>query len=134
MNDNNAIKIDTDNINNTIGDIDSKLKELEEKILDGKTKEEQEKIKKEWEEKKIKFENELSKNQEEFNKRKEEWEEKQSELISTVEVKSGLNEIMDNLDRDWNETLKSTIEDLCKGKTEEEKAKIMKAFENGFMK
>jgi len=128
MNDNHTIKVDTKNINNTISDIDLKLKELEEKILVGKTKEEQEKVKKEWEDQRTKFENELNKKQKEFNNKKKEWEAKQSELISTDEVKSGLNEMMDNLDKEWNEIFNSAINELCEGKSEEEKQQILKAF------
>ena len=128
MNDNHTIKVDTNNINNTIGDIDLRLKELEEKILVGKTKEEQEKIKKEWEDKRTKFEDELNKKQKEFNNKKKEWEVKQSELIPTDEVRSGLNEMMDNLDKEWNEIFNSAIDELCKGKSEEEKQQILKAF------
>ncbi len=119
--------------NEVIERMNKKIKELEERILKDKTPEEQEKIKKELEQNKIKTEQKLKKEFEKIENDRKELEKRQSKLIPIEEIKDGLNGMIKDLDDKWNETLQSAIEDLCKGKTEEEKAKIMKAFENSYM-
>lgn len=112
--------------------MDDELKELEEEILKNKTPEEQKKLKKQWEQNKIETEQKLKKESEKLEKEREEIEKRESELFSIEYIRNGLNEIVKELDDNWNETLQSAIEELCKGKTKEEQAKIMKSFENSF--
>ena len=97
--------------NEVLERMNKEIKETEERILKDMTPEEQEKIE---------------------NNRKE-LEKRQSELIPVEELKDGLNGMIKDLDYKWDETLQSAIEDLCKGKIEEEKEKIMIAFKNSFM-
>ena len=120
--------------NEVIERMNKEIKEAEERILKDKTPEEKEEIKKQWEQSKVKTEQKLKKEFEKFEKDRKELEKKQSELIPVEEIKDGLNGMIKDLDDKWNETLQSAIADLCKGKTEEEKEKIMKSFENSFMK
>ena len=75
----------------------------------------------------------LKKEFEKFENKRKELEKRQSELIPVEELKDGLNGMIKDLDDKWDETLQSAIEDLCKGKIEEEKEKIMIAFKNSFM-
>ena len=72
---------------------------------------------------------EMDKIEKKFEKRKK----NESELISIEDIKPGLDKMIKDLDDKWNEDLQSAIESLCKGKTEEEKEKIMNAFKNSFM-
>lgn len=127
-------KFDLEHSNEVIEKMNREIKEAEERILKDKTPEEQEEIKKQWEQNKIKTEQKLKKEFEKFEKERKELEKKESELIPIEDIKEGLNGMIKDLDDKWNETLQSAIEELCKGKTEEEKAKIMKAFENSYMK
>ena len=127
-------KFDLEHSYEVIERMNREIKEAEERILKDKTPEEQEEIKKQWEQNKIKTEQKLKKEFEKFEKDRKELEKKQSELIPVEDIKDGLNGMIKDLDDKWNETLQSAIEDLCKGKTEEEKEKIMKSFENSFMK
>ena len=119
--------------NEVLEKMNKEIKEAEERILKDMTPEEQEKIKKEWEQNKIKIEQKLKKEFEKFESDRKELEERQSELIPVEEIKDGLNGMIKDLDDKWDETLQSAIEDLCKGKTKEEKEKIMTAFKNSFM-
>ena len=127
-------KFDLEHSNEVIERMNREIKEAEERILKDKTPEEQEEIKKQWEQNKIKTEQKLKKEFEKIEKDRKELEKRESELIPVEDIKEGLNGMIKDLDDKWNETLQSAIEDLCKGKTEEEKAKIMKSFENSFMK
>ncbi len=127
-------KFDLEHSNEVIERMNREIKEVEERILKDKTPEEQEEIKKQWEQNKIKTEQKLKKEFEKFEKEREELKKRESELIPVEDIKDGLNGMIKDLDDKWNETLQSSIEDLCKGKTEEEKEKIMKSFENSFMK
>ena len=120
--------------NEVLEKMNKEIKEAEERILKNMTPEKQDKIKKEWEQNKIKTEQKLKKEFEKFENDRKELEKRQSELIPVEEIKDGLNGMIKDLDDKWNETLQSAIEDLRKGKTEEEKAKIIKAFENSYMK
>lgn len=127
-------KFDLEHSNEVIERMNREIKEAEERILRDKTPEEQEEIKKQWEKNKLETEQKLKKQFEKFEKEREELKKRESELIPVEDIKEGLNGMIKDLDEKWNETLQSAIEDLCKGKTEEEKAKIMKSFENSFMK
>lgn len=127
-------RFDLKHSNEVIERMNKEIKEIEEKILKNKTPEKQEEIKKQWEQNKIKTEQKLKKEFEKFEKERKKLEKKQSELIPIGDIKDGLNDIIKDLDDKWNETLQSAIEELCKGKTEEENEKIMKSFENSFMK
>ena len=126
-------KFDLEHSNEVIERMNREIREAEERILKDKTPEEREKIKKEWEQNKIKTEQKLKKEFEKFENDRKELEKRQSELIPVEKIKDGLNGIIKDLDDKWDETLQSAIEDLCKGKTEEEKEKIMAAFKNSFM-
>lgn len=119
--------------NEVLERMNKEIKEAEERILKDMTPEEQDKIKKEWEQNKIKTEQKLKKEFEKFENYRKELEKRQSELIPVEEIKDELNGMIKDLDDKWNETLQSAIEDLCKGKTKEEKAKIMNVFNNNFM-
>ena len=119
--------------NEVLERMNKEIKETEKRILKDMTPEEQEKIKKEWEQNKIKTEQKLKKEFEKFENDRKELEKRQSELIPVEEIKDGLNGMIKDLDDKWDETLQSAIEDLCKGKTEEEQEKIMTAFKNSFM-
>lgn len=127
-------KFDLEHSNEVIERMNREIKETEERILKDKTPEEQEEIKKQWEQSKLETEQKLKKKFEKFKKEREELKKKESELIPVEDIKDGLNEMIKDLDDKWNETLQSAIEGLCKGKTEEEKEKIMKSFEICFMK
>lgn len=124
---------DLNHSNEVLERMNKEIKETEERILKNMTPEEQEKIKKEWEQNKIKTEQKLKKEFEKFENDRKELEKRQSELIPVEKIKDGLNGMIKDLDDKWDETLQSAIEDLCKGKTEEEKEKIMIAFKNSFM-
>ena len=54
--------------------------------------------------------------------------EKQKELMSIEEIKSGIDDMMKKLDIKWEEALKATIDELFKEKSEEEKEKFIKDF------
>ena len=56
------------------------------------------------------------------------WKEKQKELMSIEEIKSGIDDMMKKLDIKWEEALKATIDELFKEKSEEEKEKFIKDF------
>lgn len=127
-------KFDLEHSNEVIEKMNREIKEAEERILKDKTPEEQEEIKKQWEQSKLETEQKLKKEFEKFENERKELEKKERELIPVENIKDGLNGMIKDLDDKWNETLQSAIEELCKGKTEEEKAKIMKSFENSFMK
>lgn len=127
-------KFDLEHSNEVIERMNREIKEAEEKILKDKTPKEQEEIKKQWEQNKIETDKKLKKEFEKFEKDRKELEKRESELIPIEDIKEGLNGIIKDLDDKWNETLQSAIEELCKGKTEEEKAEIMKSFENSFIK
>lgn len=127
-------RFDLKHSNEVIERMNKEIKEIEEKILKNKTSEGQEEIKKQWEQNKIKTEQKLKKEFEKFEKERKELEKKEKDLIPVEDIKEGLNGMIKDLDDKWNETLQLAIEELCKGKTEEEKKKIMKSFENGFMK
>ena len=126
-------KFDLEHSNEVIERMNREIREAEERILKDKTPEEREKIKKEWEQNKIKTEQKLKKEFEKFENDRKKLEKRQSELIPVEKIKDGLNGMIKDLDDKWDETLQSAIEDLCKGKTEEEKEKIMAAFKNSFM-
>lgn len=127
-------KFDLNHSKAVIERMNREIKEIEEKILKDKAKEEQEKIKKEWEQNKINAEQKIKKELEKFEKEREELKKKESELIPIEDIKEALNSMIKDLDDKWNETLKSAIEELCKGKSEEDKSKIVKSFENSFFK
>ena len=130
-------KFDLEHSNEVMERINREVNEFRENFLKDKTPEEQEQIKMEWEkndelarqkaDQKIK--QEMDKIEKKFEKRKK----NESELIPIEDIKDGLNGMIKDLDDKWDETLQSAIEDLCKGKTEEEKEKIMNAFKNSFM-
>ena len=126
-------EFDLEHSNEVIERMNREIREAEERILKDKTPEEREKIKKEWEQNKIKTEQKLKKEFEKFENDRKKLEKRQSELIPVEKIKDGLNGMIKDLDDKWDETLQSAIEDLCKGKTEEEKEKIMAAFKNSFM-
>ena len=117
-------------IEKELNGLNLKLSKIEEKILKDKTPEEQEKIKLEWENTKKENEKKLKEEADKFNKQMQDWEQKQKELMPIEDIRNGLKEMMKELDDKWNKTLKSAIEELCKGKTAEEKEKILKAFKN----
>ena len=130
-------KFDLEHSNEVMERINREVNEFRENFLKDKTPEEQEQIEMEWEkndelarqkaDQKIK--QEMDKIEKKFEKRKK----NESELIPIEDIKDGLNGMIKDLDDKWDETLQSAIEDLCKGKTEEEKEKIMNAFKNSFM-
>lgn len=126
-------RFDLKHLNEVIERMNKEIKELEEKILKDKTIEEQEEIKKQWKQNQLEIEQKLKKEFEKFEKEIKDLK-KERELIPVEDIKDGLNCIIKDLDDKWNETLQSAIEELCKGKTEEEKAKILKSFENSFIK
>ena len=68
---------------------------------------------------------EMDKIEKKFEKRKK----NESELISIEDIKPGLDKMIKDLADKWDETLQSAIEDLCKGKTEEEKEKNNDCFQ-----
>ena len=130
-------KFDLEHSNEVMERMNREVNEFRENFLKDKTPEEKEQIKMEWEkndelarqkaDQKIK--KEMDKIEKKFEKRKK----NESELIPIEDIKDGLNGMIKDLDDKWDETLQSAIEDLCKGKTEEEKEKIMNAFKNSFM-
>ena len=123
-------KFDVENSNKVIEKTNAEIKKIEEKLLEGKTLEEQEEIKKEWEQNKIETEQKLKKEFEKFEKEREVLEKRESELIPIEDIKQGLKDMLKELDDNWNETLHSAIEDLCRDKTPEEKEIILNTFNN----
>lgn len=123
-------KFDVEHSNKVIEKMNAEIKKIEEKLLEGKTLEEQEEIKKEWEQNKIETEQKLKKEFEKFEKEREVLEKRESELIPIEDIKQGLNDMLKELDDNWNETLHSAIEDLCRDKTSEEKEIILNTFNN----
>lgn len=121
-------KFDLEHSNEVIERMNREIREAEERILKDKTPEEREKIKKEWEQNKIKTEQQVKKEFEKFENDRKELEKRLSELIPVEKIEDGLNEMMDNLDKEWNEIFNSAINELCEGKSEEEKQQILKAF------
>ncbi len=131
-------KFDLKHSNEVMEKMDKELNEFRENFLKGKTPEEQEQIKMEWEKNdelaRQKAEQKIKKEMDKIEKKFEKKKKNESDLISIEDIRTGLDGMIKDLDDKWNEDLQSAIEDLCKGKTEEEKKEIMKKFENSFMK
>ena len=123
-------KFDMKHSNEVIEQMNREIKEVEEKILKNKTPEEQEKIKKQWEQNRIETEEKTKKELEKFEREREKLKKQESELIPIEDIKEGLNGIVKDLDDKWNEAMQSAIGELSKGKTDEEKGKIMDTFNN----
>lgn len=130
-------KFDLEHSNEVMERMNKEVNEFRENFLKDKTPEEQEQIKKEWEKNdelaRQKADQEIKKRMDKIEKKFEKRKKNESELIPIEDIKDGLNGMIKDLDDKWDETLQSAIEDLCKGKTEEEKEKIMNAFKNSFM-
>lgn len=126
----NSDGIDNNITNNNSNDINVLINKVEEKILDGKTPEEQQQIQKEWrqtdEENRRKFEEYVAN----YEKENEEWQKRQNELMSIDEIRDGLNGIMEELDKNTEETYKSIARDMLKGKSEEEINQWVNNFKN----
>lgn len=130
-------KYDLKHSNEVMERMNKEVNEFRENFLKDKTPEEQEQIKMEWEKNdelaRQKADQEIKKRMDKIEKKFEKRKKNESELIPIEDIKDGLNGMIKDLDDKWDETLQSAIEDLCKGKTEEEKEKIMNAFKNSFM-
>lgn len=133
----NEHKFDLKHSNEVMERMNREVNEFRKNFLKDKTPEEQEQIKMEWEKNdelaRQKADQEIKKRMDKIEKKFEKRKKNESELIPIEDIKDGLNEMIKDLDDKWDETLQSAIEDLCKGKTEEEKEKIMNAFKNSFM-
>ena len=121
-------KVNLDNIDDFIKDIDSKIKNIEEKELDGKSPEEQQNFKEKGEKERLKNTELLKKQQDDFDSKMSKWEKKQKELMSIEEIKSSIDDMMKKLDIEWEEALKATINELFKEKSKEEKDQLQKYF------
>lgn len=130
-------KFDLKHSNEVMERMNREVNEFRKNFLKDKTPEEQEQIKMEWEKNdelaRQKADQEIKKRMDKIEKKFEKRKKNESELIPIEDIKDGLNGMIKDLDDKWDETLQSAIEDLCKGKTEEEKEKIMNAFKNSFM-
>lgn len=130
-------KFDSEHFNEVMEKMNREINEFRENFLKDKTPEEQEQIKMEWEKNdelaRQKADQEIKKEMDKIEKKFEKRKKNESELIPIEDIKPGLDKMIKDLDDKWNEDLQSAIEDLCKGKTEEEKEKIMNAFKNSFM-
>lgn len=133
----NEHKFDLKHSNEVMERMNREVNEFRKNFLKDKTPEEQEQIKMEWEKNdelaRQKADQEIKKRMDKIEKKFEKRKKNESELIPIEDIKDGLNGMIKDLDDKWDETLQSAIEDLCKGKTEEEKEKIMNAFKNSFM-
>ena len=133
----NEHKFDLKHSNEVMERMNREVNEFRKNFLKDKTPEEQEQIKMEWEKNdelaRQKADQEIKKEMDKIEKKFEKRKKNESELIPIEDIKDGLNGMIKDLDDKWDETLQSAIEDLCKGKTEEEKEKIMNAFKNSFM-
>lgn len=133
----NEHKFDLKHSNEVMERMNREVNEFRKNFLKDKTPEEQEQIKMEWEKNdelaRQKSDQEIKKRMDKIEKKFEKRKKNESELIPIEDIKDGLNGMIKDLDDKWDETLQSAIEDLCKGKTEEEKEKIMNAFKNSFM-
>ena len=125
---NNKNKVNLENIDEFIKDIDSKIKNVEEKELDGKSPEEKQKLKEQWEKERLENIEKLKKQQDDFDSKMSSWKEKQKELMPIEEIKSGIDDMMKKLNMEWEEALKAIIDELFKEKSEEEKEKFIKDF------
>ena len=123
----NESKFDLEKSNKVLERMNKNIEEIEKIILKDKTPEEQEKIKKQWEQDKIENEQRLKKEIEEFNQK---WDNNNKNLISIDDMKAEINEMIKAQDEEFNSLLNSIIEELCKGKNQEEKKKIIEQFNN----
>lgn len=124
----NKNRVNLENIDDFIKDINSKIKNVEEKELYGKSSEEQQKLKKQWEKERLKNTELLKKQQDDFDNKMSKWKKKQKELMPIEKIKSSIDDMMEKLDMEWKEALKATIDELFKEKSKEEKEQLLKYF------